>query len=69
MLVATRSSIWTGAATQLDPAPVEVVFELSPFGLGDRAILVAGPDSSAPVEEFLVVPDDIFVEHGNIRLF
>src|SRR5438128_2334307 len=66
MLMLTRSSVRTGTATQFDLTPVEMLFEPDPLDIGDRPILLGGPDLSAPVEESLVVTDDILVEHGDV---
>jgi hypothetical protein len=61
-----RGSVWTSAAAQLDLTFIEVFLELSPLLLGSISILILRAGAAAPTEEFLVVPDDVLVEHRDV---
>jgi hypothetical protein len=59
-------SIWPHAAAQLNLPPVEVLLELSPFLVCGIPVLVVRPGTAAPLQVFLVVADDVLVEHGDV---
>ena len=56
-------SVRPGAVTELDLAPVEPL-EFGPFVSGNRPVFCWWPLRPAPVEEFLVVPHNVIIEHG-----
>jgi hypothetical protein len=51
-----------GAGAEFDLAPVEVLFEVGPFGVGDWAVLLSWSLGAATVQKCLVVPYHILVE-------
>ena len=59
MLVLAGSPVGAGASSQFDLALVEVFFEPEPLGLGDFPVLIGGAGLAAPVEECLVMADDV----------
>jgi hypothetical protein len=61
-----RGSIWPHAATQLNLSPIEVFLEFPPFLLGDVPVLVVRAGAAAPFQVFLVVADDVLVEHSDV---
>ena len=56
----------TSAAAELDLALVEVLLELPPLGVGRRPVLLARAQAPAPVEEGLVVADEILLEDRDV---
>lgn len=60
--------IGPGAVAELDFAFVEVFFEFSPFGLGWRFVFACWTGGASLVEVFLVVPDDVFAEDGDVAV-
>ncbi len=66
MLVHARRSVGASAAAELDLALVEVLLELLPFGVGRRPVLLVRPQASAPVEEGLVVADEVLLEDRDV---
>jgi hypothetical protein len=61
-----RGSIWPHAATQLNLSPIAVFLEFPPFLLGDVPVFVVRAGAAAPFQVFLVVVDDVLVEHGEV---
>ena len=66
VLVLAGGAVGAGAGAEFDLAFVEVLLELGPFGVADRAVLVGVADLAALLEVGLVVADDVFVEDGDV---
>lgn len=68
VFVFAGGGVGPGAIAELDFAFVEVFFEFSPFGLGGRFVFACWTGGAALVEVFLVVPDDVFTEDGDVTM-
>ena len=66
MLVLARGPIRAGASAQFDLALVEVFLAPEPLGLGDFPVLIGRADLATPVQECLVMADDVLVEDGDV---
>ena len=62
----TRGPVRTSATAELHLPLVEVLLELTPFGVGRQTILLAGTQAPSPVEEGLVVTDQILFEDCDV---
>ena len=59
-------SVGAAAAAELDLALVKVLLEVGPLVAGGLPVLALGAHRPAPFQEFLVVADDVFLEHGDV---
>jgi hypothetical protein len=68
MLVLAGRGVGTTALSELDFAFVEVNLELVPLRGGDRPVFPGGSGGPPTGEVCLVVPDDVFVEDGDVAV-
>jgi hypothetical protein len=66
VLVLARGPVRAGASAQFDLALVEMLLEPEPLGPGDFPVLISRAGLAAPVEECLVMADDVLVEDGDV---
>jgi hypothetical protein len=66
VFVLARGPVGAGASAQFDLALVEVFLESEPLGLGDFPVLIGGAGLATPVQECLVMADDVLVEDGDV---
>ncbi|MGV9866966.1 hypothetical protein, partial [Rhodococcus koreensis] len=66
--MAAAAAVWSAAFAEFQFAGLEMLLELPPFFLCRFAVLSFWSDGPAFVEKGPVGSDEVFVEHGHVRL-